>query len=300
MSDRILLTGATGFIGKAIARAAVACGHKVLALVRPGREAELPPGTQAVRGSLAELPWEEVKRFEPTVCVHAAWISTPGVYLESPENESLVRWSKDFMAGARSAGVQHAVVLGTCIEYAPSDSPLIEQSSVIAPASLYAESKVRLWKALQADPVTSGMGLAWARIFYPYGAGEHPQRVCSSICRKLLRGEAIELKTPDSVKDYIHVKDVAEAILRILNMRFRGEINVGTGTGISIWDLAGLIARNVGASGQVKRAPVAGFDAYPRVVADSGRLRSLGWEPAISLEQGTLELCESLREELAA
>ena len=300
MSDRILLTGGTGFLGSAILQAALGAGHEILALVRAEGKSSLPEEVRKLPGTLENVSWDQVKRFRPNVCIHGAWISTPGIYLESPENEKFVDWSMEFLRQARRAGVEYSVVLGTCIEYAPADTPLTEDRSPISPRSLYAKSKVALHERLRNDPITKPMPLAWARIFYPYGRGEHPQRVCTSTANKLLRGDTIELRTPDSVKDYIHGEDVAAAIMCILENRFDGAINVGTGTGVSIWDLANRIAGFVGGQERVKRAPVEARDPYPRVVADANRLRSLGWAPVVPLEQGIRELCESLNREVSA
>src|SRR5712691_3478874 len=98
---KILVTGATGFIGAAFTRLALSHGHEVAGMMLP---TEAPPASVPasdkltwLRGTLAEPPWREIERFGPEVCIHFAWIATPGVYLESPENENFLRWSLDLI-----------------------------------------------------------------------------------------------------------------------------------------------------------------------------------------------------------
>src|SRR5262245_21575895 len=95
----ILVTGATGFIGSAYCKLAANRGHSLAAIVRPqsGRPIDFPGAVSVLRGTLAEPPWELIEQFHPEVCVHAAWITTPGVYLESPDNELYRAWSLEFL-----------------------------------------------------------------------------------------------------------------------------------------------------------------------------------------------------------
>src|SRR5215468_7819115 len=88
---KILLTGPSGFVGSAFARLALERRHEVAGLLIPSepipQHVPQRPGLAWLRGTLEEAPWEAIERFAPEVCVHAAWITTPGIYLESPENE---------------------------------------------------------------------------------------------------------------------------------------------------------------------------------------------------------------------
>src|SRR5258706_3085677 len=98
---KILVTGATGFIGSAFCRRALRHGHSVAGLIRPAKNppAEISTGEKMtwLAGTLAALPWKSIEQFQPDVCVHLAWIATPGVYLESPENEQHLQWSLDMV-----------------------------------------------------------------------------------------------------------------------------------------------------------------------------------------------------------
>ena len=216
---RILVTGATGFIGSAFCRLALSHGHEIAGLMLPtetppfpgapaslpasGEKARTPAGMPALpgrmlwlKGTLADLPWRAIERFQPEVCVHFAWIATPGVYLESPENEDYLRWSLDLARRLRGLGTNHIVGVGTCIEYQITNAPLSETHTPVAPTTLYARCKNALREALEAEARRDGWHFCWGRVFYPYGVGEHPARLCSALIQKLRRGEKLVLKTP--------------------------------------------------------------------------------------------------------
>jgi nucleoside-diphosphate-sugar epimerase len=291
---KILLTGPTGFIGSAFTRLALHAGHQVAGLVIPTEAlpADLPPGEnlQWLRGTLDQAPWKEIAAFHPDVCVHTAWITTPGIYLESPENERFRDASLDFLKKVRELGTNYIVSFGTCVEYQMETKPLSEEKTAVLPTTPYARSKNELRLALEAEAQASGFGFCWTRVFYPYGPGEHPSRLCSSIIHKLARNETITVKTPDSTKDYIFIDDLSAAILAVVEKRFEGIINLGTGQGVSVREIARTLGRMMSKANLVEEKNPPDVDPVGYVVADASRLRGLGWEPAHTLEEGLRKL----------
>ena len=296
---RILVTGATGFIGSAFSRLALSHGHEVAGLMLPTETPppHVPANTRMtwLKGTLAELPWPEIERFQPEVCVHFAWIATPGVYLESPENEKYLRWSLDLVHRLREIGTNHIVGVGTCIEYKITDAPLSEDRTPVDPTTLYSRCKNALRETLAAEAHRDGYAFCWGRVFYPYGVGEHPARLCSALIQKFRRGEKLVLKTPHSTKDYIYIEDLADAILLTVEKRFGGTINWGTGQGISVRAVADTLAGMLGRSELVEEVSPAQQDPLGFVVADATRLRQLGWQPGHTLQQGLEKLIRVMR-----
>lgn len=295
---RLLITGANGFIGAACVRAALARGHAVAGLKRPGRPwpADLPPSDRLhwLEGTLAAPPWPAIEAFRPEVCLHAAWLATPGVYLESPLNEVLFRESLAFLEQLALRGTRHLVGVGTCIEYRITHAPLSEVSTPVAPTTPYARAKNALREALEARAREAGWRFAWGRVFYPYGPGEHPARLCTSLFQQLRRGQPVTLKTPHSRKDYIFITDLAEAILRTLESGIEGAINWGTGEGVTVLEIARTAASLVGRPDLLRWDESVPPDPLDHVVADATRLRQLGWRPRVSLHEGLVRLLESL------
>jgi nucleoside-diphosphate-sugar epimerase len=294
---RIFVAGATGFIGSAFCRLALEHGHEIMGLIQPKKNppAQIPASEKMIwlEGALAELPWKKIERFQPDVCVHLAWIATPGIYLESPENEKYLQWSLDLVHGLRGIGVNHIVGAGTCIEYQISESPLSEDRTPVNPTTLYARCKNALRETLAAEAQKDGWQFCWGRIFYPYGVGEHPARLCSSLVQKLLRGEKILLKTPHSRKDYIYIEDLAAAILITVEKKFTGTINWGLGNGISVREIADIAATMLGRPELVENQNPSTADPFPFVVADAARLKHLGWQPQVDLQTGLARLIKT-------
>lgn len=286
----ILLTGATGFIGSQFARLATAQGHEVVALVRSGSAFQAAPRITKLEGDLAGVTAKEIAAREPDVCVHCAWITTPGIYLESPENFRFRDESLQFLRRVVEAGVKQIIGLGTCIEYQRSAEPMSEERTPIAPATTYAKCKNELRTAMEAEAKARGLVFCWGRVFYPYGPGEHPSRLISSIIQKLARGEKVLLKTPHSRKDYIYIDDLAAALLKLMEVKFSGAINLGTGVGIAVREIAHTIGSMMGRDELVIEADPPETDPLGDVVADAGELRGLGWEPKMDLKQGIAKL----------
>lgn len=289
---KLFVTGATGFVGGAFCREAARAGHEVMALCRGERA---PAACRKVSGSLENPPWREIGAFAPEAAVHLAWVATPGVYLDSPENEKLVDLSAGLFENLCDIGVRHIVAAGTCIEYAPSDLPLNEKTSPLAPSFPYSRAKVATAGRLREIADTAGAKWSWARIFYPYGPGEHPGRMPTSLFRKLKAGERVELKTPGSVKDYIFIDDLASGLLSMLESGLAGAVNLGSGEGIAIRDLAAEIADIAGAPRDlIAEADPPAVDPFPVTVADIAGLKSTGWRPRYSLREGLERLSSAL------
>jgi nucleoside-diphosphate-sugar epimerase len=293
---KILLTGPTGFIGSNFVRQALARGHEIAGLALPGEALplDLPGGKNLVwlRGTLDEAPWAEIEKFGAEVCIHTAWITTPGVYLESPENFKFLESSLKFLARVRELGTSHIIGFGTCVEYQISSGPLSEEKTPVAPTTPYAHCKNDLRLAMEAEAKAGGLKFCWVRVFYPYGPGEHPSRLCSSIIQKLARDEKIVLKTPASTKDYIYIDDLAAALMTVMEKKFAGTINLGTGVGVTVREIAQTLGTMMGRAGLVSEIEPPEVDPLGYVVADASKLRGLGWEPAHTMAQGLQKLLE--------
>jgi nucleoside-diphosphate-sugar epimerase len=296
---KILVTGAAGFIGSAFCRLAQCHGHEIAGIILPGTTppASVPANEKTgwLEGTLAEPPWKSIMRFKPDVCVHFAWIATPGVYLESTENELYLKWSLDLVHGLRDLGVNHIVGAGTCIEYQISEAPLAEDLTPVNPTTLYARCKDALRKTLAAEAQKDGWHFCWGRVFYPYGVGEHPARLCSSLIQKLGRGEKLVLKTPNSRKDYIYIEDLATAILLTVEKKFAGTINWGTGSGVSVREIADIVAQMLKRPELVENQNPPAADSFPCVIANATRLKLLGWRPQVDLRTGISRLLAKLQ-----
>jgi nucleoside-diphosphate-sugar epimerase len=140
-------------------------------------------------------------------------------------------------------------------------------------------------------------GWTWARIFYPYGTGEHCGRTATSFLRSLKARQPLVLKTGASQKDFIEITDLASALAHLSRGLPQGVINLGTGIPTSIRDLALSAARLTGASpGLVQDAEPPGADPYAYHVACTAKLSATGWRPSVGLTEGMSRLLASLHD----
>ena len=210
---RIFVTGASGFIGRAAINQFLQEGHEVIALSRDGN---IPSERRlaVLCGDLAAVSQEWFSGPAIDALVHCAWVATPGEYLASPLNARFVEWSLEFLRALSRARVRRFIGVGTCLECPPSNETLPEEWDFLdfVPDSPYARAKQKWLRLLREWAQLEGVSLAWARLFYPYGPGEHLNRFPSFLIRKLKQGESVVVNTPESIKDYVYITDVAQAL----------------------------------------------------------------------------------------
>jgi nucleoside-diphosphate-sugar epimerase len=293
----IFITGASGFIGKATAGRLIAEGHRVVMLYKnyPDR---LPAGGIPVHGDLG-VPDPAWFAGGVDVFIHAAWIATPGEYLNSPLNGKFSEWSANLLPLLSEAAVRRVVGVGSCVECPPAGRKLEERLRYDLPAmkSPYVQAKLAWSYALAEWAHANDAEMVWARLFYPYGAGEHSERLPSFAIKRLRSGQILELKNPDSIKDYIHITDVARALATLATApAARGVYHLGSGTGIAVRDLVLRIARLMSADATLVRDAVPSAtlpDPHPFHVASTSKLSALGWQPEVPLDSGLAELVET-------
>ncbi|WP_075090574.1 NAD-dependent epimerase/dehydratase family protein [Verrucomicrobium spinosum] len=124
---------------------------------------------------------------------------------------------------------------------------MVEDRSPLAPLNPYASAKAETLRRLQKTAGERGVGWSWFRVFNAYGEGEAPARMITATMLKLAAGQPAVVKTPASLRDYVHVSDVALGMLLALEQPLTGAVNLGTGAGVTVYDLALGIAQAVGA-----------------------------------------------------
>jgi UDP-glucuronate decarboxylase len=128
----------------------------------------------------------------------------------------------------------------------------------------------------------------WGRIFYLYGPHEYPQRLIPSVIQGLVQKERVSCSHGDHVRDFLHVQDVADAFVTLLESDVQGVVNIGSGVGVRIKEVINTIAEQVGGSDLVQFSALAApKNDPPSLIANTARLRKeVGWGPRFSLEEG--------------
>jgi nucleoside-diphosphate-sugar epimerase len=295
--DRYLITGATGFVGGAVARALTAAGeevHGVSLSDRPG-----PAGVVMHRVDLLSAPdvAEFLESLRPTHLVHAAWDVTHGVYWTSPANFTWLAAGANLLRRFIAVGGERAVGIGTCAEYGWTEDRYRERSSPLQPATPYGRCKLALCHAFEAA-LQMGVSTAWARLFFPYGPGDGQRRLLPALFTALESGKPFPMTAGTQVRDFIHIDDVGCGIAALARSNVSGPVNLGAGEGASLRDLALTAAGAMEADPALLRfgeIPTSAGDP-PVLIADIGRLRDeVGFEPVFGWQDGVRRLALSRR-----
>jgi nucleoside-diphosphate-sugar epimerase len=285
----VLITGATGFLGRHCLPLLLRCAESVHATSRR------PP-----LGRAAEVHWHQtdlldvaqvarlVAALRPTHLLHLAWETTPGKYGSSAENLAWLASSLHLLRAFASHGGRRVVVAGTCAEYDWDHGYCSEGKTPLAPATLYGKCKGALRSVLEGFAALTELSQAWGRLFYLYGPHEHPDRFVASVIRRLLAGETAPCTAGTQRRDYLHVQDAAEALVTLLASNVTGAVNIASGQPTAVGDIARLIGQKIGRTHLLALGaqPLARHEP-PLLVADVRRLRTeLDWQPQFDLDRG--------------
>lgn len=284
MKRKVLITGASGFLGDRCASELAQLGFEVVGIyhTRPGS---------------ADIEWEQadlmepgtskalMQKHQPTHLLHLAWCTKYPDYWQSLDNYAWVRTSAELLTYFGKFGGIHATCAGTCAEYAESENPLSEKS-FISPKTAYGASKAATFMISQALAKQFEFSLAWPRLFYIYGPGEDHRRFIPQLIRELISGKKIfSCQSPDKIIDLIHVFDAAKALSCIVDLAKTGPINIGSGQGIALMDVCKVVERLLGYDRCLKFAEIS-HDRSKIVAEILLQSSELGWVPSISIEDG--------------
>lgn len=287
----VLVTGAAGFIGLPVVAELARRGEEVHAL-----------STRALPLSISGVHWHQVdllsdatlerlmRNLAPKRLVHLAWYTRHDNVWHAPENVIWVERSLHLMRAFVRNGGRRLVMLGSCAEYdwLAADGPLNETGSRLAPATLYGSSKDGLRRVARAYAEREGVEFAWGRPFFLYGPREAPGRLVPSVIRSLLAGDTIATSSGGQVRDYMHVEDVASAVVALLKSPVTGEVNIASGVGVTVTEIVEQIVQLIGRPELIRSGalPDRSWEP-PRLVADVGRLREeVGHRPMWGLSEG--------------
>jgi nucleoside-diphosphate-sugar epimerase len=285
-AGRVALTGASGFIGRHVARALMEAGWDVVAVGRTPPALPLDWRRADVTRSpdLAEVidGCEVVVHFAAD---NSARLSAAAAAAAEPLNVSATR---RLVAAAERVRCLRFVFASTGKVYAPNSQAPFAETGEIRPVTPLAQHKrageLALEAAVARTPRLSGSTL---RIFNVYGPGQSEQFL---IPRLLAAPDgAAAVTSPWTVRDYLFVTDAAAAVVTVLQTAQPGHrvLNVGSGVGVSIADLVAAVARSTGRALRPHHDPRHDRAGEPEIeYADVRRLRDLGWVPRVDLQTG--------------
>ena len=292
---RVILTGATGFLGLPALGILTDRGHDVLVLSRH----PAPNGlARRVRWHESDLNSPEsyrtaVEGFSPEAALHLAWEGIPDFGLPM----CLRNLGSGVLLGEVlfRAGCRHLAVSGSCWEYGRASGRIAEGYRPVTPG-IFAASKTAQRTLLESLATAAGATLAWGRVFYPYGPRQKASSLAPTLCRAVVAGERPMLKTPSVVNDFLYVDDTAEALVLLTEAPVSGVFNIGSGVGTPVGTIADMLLRLGGRPAEFGSAAVA-TEGPIGFFADISALEALGWRPRTPLEDGLRRTLEAFRSE---
>lgn len=237
---KVLVTGATGFIGNYVIEALLKKGHEIIATSANLNKATNTSWFHKVKYLSFDLKSfdESINYFkffqEPDLAIHLAWEGLPNYKSSFHEEENLPRHYL-FLKNLISNGLNDLTVTGTCFEYGMQEGCLKETMEVV-PDNPYGSAKNKLRIQLQGLQGHNDFSFKWIRLFYMYGNGQNPNSLLSQLNKAISNGdEHFNMSGGQQVRDFLPVEVVAENIVTIgLQKRIIGIINNCSGKPITV------------------------------------------------------------------
>lgn len=246
-----MITGAGGFIGRAVTKLATKEENWEIYILSSGRRKSAPMQPPArvhtVTADLRDPRQCEtlIKTLRPDILLHLAWNLEERDFLHANANVHWLEISLGLLRLFAENGGKYVTFAGSSSEYGESREPCSENGPT-APYNLYGLSKLAFTNLARTFCASNGIGFASIRYFSVYGPGErHLLHAVPLSISTMLRGEKFVCKAPNNVWDYVYIDDAAAATIRVMQKKFCGIVNVG-GDAVSMRELFTIIAEQVG------------------------------------------------------
>lgn len=217
---RIVMTGATGFIGSHVARLLLDEGASVYAIVREGsRQRDRLPvheNLHQVYGSMAEACSCAEKIGSADAFLHFAWGGVNREEIDSPAVQAEnITGSLACVQAAHRLGCRVFMDAGSRVEYGITEDGVMEETMECRPVNEYGKAKLAFYR--QAEPLLKDWGMTYyhLRFFSVYGRGDHPWSIISTLVRELPQGNTVSLSACRHRWNFMDILDAARAVVEL-------------------------------------------------------------------------------------
>jgi UDP-glucose 4-epimerase len=302
--DSCLVTGASGFLGRALTAHLLKLGKRVVAAGRPGRSV-LPPADRVLRVSFPDPATIKAELGAETIDVvfHCA------AYGVAPDQRDPAEMFHANVAGvgawteaAAAIGARGVVYAGSCSEYGQvRNEVLIGEDTPLAAVDLYGASKAAGGQWGRAAAQRLGIGFQWLRLFGVFGPGEAPHRLVPYLAAKLSAGQRVDLTPGEQQRDFLYVEDAVRGMILAAEAAAEGSFgpfNICSGCPVSVRTFATAVAEIVDSSavdlldfGSRRYRP----DEHMWMVGDPTKFsQATGFRPAFELHPGLVRTVDAL------
>lgn len=242
---KIILTGATGYIGRFAIDPLIEKGYTVHAVTsesafaRPAGNLHWHQADLLDKNAIDKL----LSEVRPTHLLHFAWYVEHGKFWNAPENSEWLEASLYLAERFGIGGGERFVFAGTCAEYDwTAKGPFTENTSPLFPNTLYGRAKNDFAQALKKLAERLDFSFASGRIFFPFGGDERPDRLIPYVVIAILQNEMAKTTQGEQIRDLIYVEDAARALAALLDSNVEGSVNIASGKGVRLRDVVTTIA----------------------------------------------------------
>lgn len=297
---RLLLTGATGYIGRALLPRLLP-DHDVVVLLREEYGGGKPlPAALAARRTEFDTVYADLRNYQltaravrqagPDAVLHLAAAGVTAPFL--PVNTALSHNVTGTLNLARA-----------CFEHGSGPQRLIvaRTPGELTALNVYAASKAAAWSFCQMYAQTAGWPICGAMVFQVYGPDQPLQLLVAAALRAALAGESLPMSSGTQAKDWVHVADVVAGLQAMLsaNLDPGTTIKLGTGVLTTVLSVVEMLYELVGRGGGPQPGALPDRPGEtPQPAADAAATRALlGWEPQIKLRAGLQALVDKATQE---
>ncbi len=300
---RVLLTGASGFVGNNLARRLLTDGHEINLVFREDYSSRRIKDIQNdVRIHIADLRDEETLSRVVTG-VRPEWVFHLAAHGAYPTQTDALRilhtntvGTANLVMACLKTGFEALVNAGSSSEYGLKNHPPSETER-LKPNSFYAVAKASATLFCTYAAQSTGTRITTLRLYSVYGPYEEPTRLMPTLIREGLRNRLPPLVNPDTARDFVYVDDVVQAFLLAATMTSEesGPVyNIGTGVQTTIRTVVDTARRVLNISAEPKWASMSDRIWDTNTWVSDSRLagEKLGWRPKYSLEEGFRKMVE--------